>query len=188
MKKTITAIKNDLVARNEIAQAILSGAKVYIRTESYMKFAVDGTGMLTTEKSFKFDSVDRNSALALLWSYTTDDADYCYVFRREDGSVILTDVSRIVDKCEGFWTRRHTAMGDASERNPTNREIYDWIVGGGLCTYRCGFGWKGARQSFITQSEAVTRLINNKFSELEWDTHDGKEVLCFQKYCGSDYD
>ena len=47
----------------------------------------------------------------------------------------------------------------------TKEEARKWIEDGGVCVYRCGFGWKGAQKTPITKENALELLPKYDFTD-----------------------
>ncbi len=65
-----------------------------------------------------------------------------------------------------------------------------WIENGGLCTYRDGWGHRGAKSKIITQSEALKLLPKYEFEigfyNLDWRIHENNCVLEFNELSAND--
>lgn len=70
----------------------------------------------------------------------------------------------------------------------TKEAALQWVKDGGLCTYRYGLAFKGARARQISNEEALDKLTNKKgwsfgmgFHELLWSEFEGKPCLEFNE-------
>lgn len=66
-------------------------------------------------------------------------------------------------------------------------EARKWVDGGGLCIYRYGFAFSGARARKMTKEEALKEINKDRwdfrmgFYELVWTRFNGEECLEFNE-------
>lgn len=72
----------------------------------------------------------------------------------------------------------------------TKQAAEKWVESGNPCTFRYGWGWKGASARYLTKDEAIEKLKKHSFCvgfyTLWWEMEDGQIVLNFNELSEND--
>lgn len=75
-------------------------------------------------------------------------------------------------------------------RPETREAAQEWVEAGNPCTFRYGWGWKGASARPITTDEAREKLKKHSFGTgfytMWWEEENGQVVLNFNELSAND--
>jgi len=81
-------------------------------------------------------------------------------------------------------------MAKRIDRPKTMEAAKAWVEAGNPCTFRYGWGWKGASSRPLTNEEAREKLKKHHFGmgfyTLWWEEENGQEVLNFNELSEND--
>lgn len=81
-------------------------------------------------------------------------------------------------------------MGRKVNKPESKAEAQAWVEAGNPCTFRYGWGWKGASSRPISTEEAREKLKRHHFGmgfyTMGWEEEDGQVVLNFNELSEND--
>lgn len=152
----------------------------------------NGRYNLVKEHSNKLLLTTEVKSIVPKWKYNKEFGHYAEGVDFDNNEIIITRKGSVYKISANSVAQLTATLNEV--KGWDNAKIQkEWIDKDMPCGYICGFEYKGARLSLIPQERAkelfkTHHRLTGMFNSAEWRFFDGKVILLFRDYSGSDYD